>query len=103
MHVKFYPEFVFSPHGGEGLRKSIIAFHKEHLLFSEAIVIKQSVRWGGCSQIQVVSSLKHHLLQLLADVCKHWPLICLPLPALQHQAVRLLATVVGPLYPVACL
>lgn len=33
------------------------------------------------------SSLNHHLLQVFADVSKHWPLVRLLLPALQHQTI----------------
>lgn len=33
------------------------------------------------------SALHHHLLQVLTDVSKHWPLVRLLFPALQHQAV----------------
>lgn len=33
------------------------------------------------------SAFDHHLLQILADVSKYWPLVRLLLPALQHQAV----------------
>lgn len=33
------------------------------------------------------SALNHHLIQVFADVGKHWPLVWFLLPALQHQIV----------------
>lgn len=33
------------------------------------------------------SALNHHLIQVFADVGKHWPLVWFLLPALQHQTV----------------
>lgn len=56
------------------------------------LCIGNSMNWGEGgigSQHQGLapgthSALNHHLIQVFADVGKHWPLVWFLLPALQH-------------------